>query len=227
MARLYKWYIEKKNKANSDSVLWARGVVSGHIRLPDGMFIHTSAIVSVSLENETVIIQTLNTRFECKMEDADYEKFTETNMIERFAEFKEKYDIPKVKYEPDLKANEVLLVLGNNRQYYFDSYHVNYQGKKKSLYDVPAHIGTFQDSVLCQCFINRCCIDYRYFPYKGCHAEFYSWEKHFKTYIENCGDDPLYVTVYGNVYMIPSKERILVIPQNAQKEKPHLSHIDL
>lgn len=50
MARLYNWYIEKKNKADSDSQLWARGVVSGHVRLPDGMFIHTSTIARVTME---------------------------------------------------------------------------------------------------------------------------------------------------------------------------------
>lgn len=227
MARLYNWYIEKKNKVDPDSELWARGVVSGHVRLPDGMFIHTSTIASVTMEGETAIIQTQNTRFECEMKNADYEKFTETKLIDNFADYKVKYDIPKVKYEPDLKENEVLLVLGNNRQYYFDSYHVNCAGKKESLYEVCAHVGMFQDSVLCRFFINRRWVDYRYFPYKGCHAEFYSWEDHFKTYIENCGDDPLYVTVYGDVYIIPSKERVLIIPQNAEKEEPHLGHTDL
>lgn len=227
MARLYNWYIEKKNKMDPNSELWARGVVSGHVRLPDGLFIHTSTIASVTIEGETAIIQTQNTRFECKMENADYVKFKETQLIDDFPAYKAKYAIPKVKYKPDLKENEVLLVLGNNRQYYFDSYHVNYEGTKESLYDVHPHIGMFQDSVLCQCFINRQCIDYRYFPYKGCHAEFYSWEDHFKTYIENCGDDPLYVTVYGNVYVIPAKERVLIIPQNAEKEEPHLGHTDL
>ena len=227
MARLYNWYIEKQNKSNSDSELWARGVVSGHVRLPDGLFIHTSTIVGVTLENETAIIQTLNTRFECKMENADYDKFTESQMIEGFDDFKKKYDNPKVKYEPNLKENEVLLVLGNNREYYFDSYHVNYRGKTEALYNAHPHVGMFQDSVLCQCFIQRRCIDYRYFPYKGCHVEFYSWENHLKTYIENCGDDPLFVTVYGNVYLIPSKERVLISPQNAEQEKPHFEIIQL
>lgn len=49
------------------------------------------------------------------MRNADYAKFTETQSIDNFAVYKAKYDIPKVKYEPDLKENEVLLVLGNNR----------------------------------------------------------------------------------------------------------------
>lgn len=115
MARLYNWYIEKKNKADSDSQFWARGVVSGHVRLPDGMFIHTSTIASVIMEGETAVIQTQNTRFECEMKNADYAKFTEIQLIDGFEELKKKYDIPKAKYEPDLKDNEVLLVLGNNR----------------------------------------------------------------------------------------------------------------
>lgn len=229
MARLYDWYIEKKNKLNPDSELWAKGVVSGHVRMPDGLFIHTSAIESVTLENETAIIQTRNTRFECKMENADYDKFTESQMIAGFDDFKKKYDTSKVKYVPEaeLKENEVLFVLGNNREYYFDSFHVKYNGKKESFYTVHPHVGMFQDSVLCQCFIEKRCIDYRYFPYKGCHVEFYSWENHLKTYIENCGDEPFFVTVGGNVYAIPAKKRILITPKNAEKEKPHLGRTDL
>lgn len=43
----------------------------------------------------------------------------------------------------------------------------------------------------------------------------------------NCGDDPLYVTVYGDVYIIPSKERIHITPQNVEKEEAHLGHTGL
>lgn len=227
MARLYNWYIEKIDKSDSDSRLWAKGIVTGHARISDATFIHTSPIVSVTMEGETVMIQTLNTKFECEMENADYAKFTETNLMEGFLEFKEKYDVPEEKCEPDLQENEALFVLGNNREYYFESYNVSYQGKKESLYDAYVHVGTVQDSVLCELVINSHCMDYRYFPYKGCHVEFYAWEDSLKTYIENCGDDALYVTVGRNVYIIPSKERKLITPQNAEKEKPRLGRTDL
>ncbi len=227
MPRLYNWYIEKIKGSDEGSELWARGIVSGHERLADGMFIHTSPIMTVTIEDEIVIIQTKNTRYECSMENADYDRFTESKIIADFEVFREKYDVPKEKYVPELEENAVLLVLGNNRHYYFDSYHVNYNGKCESMYDVHPHIGMFQDSVLCMLYFEDRCVDYRYFPFKRCHVEFYSWEDDFKTYVENCGDDPLYISFSGSVYKVSPKERTLLSVENAEKERISLCTVDL
>lgn len=233
MPRLYKWYIVKMSGAEGKGIRIAYGIVTGHAQLQDAIFIHTSEIEHVEVNGNDVVIQTRNSRYECRMEDADYEAFSDTSLIRDYELFREKYGDRNVKGKeiPHLEENSALLILGNNREYYFDSFYVKYEGEVRSIENAHVHIGMIQDSVLCRESFDKKYVDYDYFPYQNLHVEFYGWDYDLETYIENCGDRDLYVSAIGEVFQIHPSERRHIIPETADKfteaEVMELSETDL
>ena len=230
MAKLYDWYLTKEEYGDKEYVI-AHGVVTGHVKLQDSDFIHTSAVQKVTVSDTgSVIILTMNTEFHCKMQGAKYDAFTDTTLIPGFDILKEKYPyIERDVYETD--QDSILLVLGNNKQYYFGQMVRNKGGNYSLLKKACVHVGTFQDSVLIRNFsdssfdnVNLC-----YFPYKDRCLEFYTWNEEIKVYIENCGDNELSVKVMGFMYRIKPGERKEIVSENAEIEikKEEFTTVDL
>ena len=226
MPRLYDWYINKVELYDGRSVLIAHGVVTGHERLHDATYINTSEVISVESNEDDVVINTRNSRYECSMKNVDYDSFEEKNLITDFELYRKKYGENK-KITPEIDENTALIILGNNRYYYFDSIYVKYNGVIYGDTEPEVHVGMFQDSVLFTKFIDERHIDYRYFPYKGVKVDFYSWMDDIDTYIENCGDKELFVSVFGEVYKIYPNERKQIISENAEAKEYEFNKVDL
>lgn len=211
--RLYNWYIDRYKMSDGSEVLRAHGIVTGHDRLRDTTFINTSEVKEVTIENDIAIVQTRNTRYECSLESAKYESFEVPEVIPDFVVYRDRYSNLQKTKNNVLDKDGVLIALGNNREYYFDSIYVKFEGEEKYSDQVCPHIGMFQDSVLCRLNTKRYRIDYRYFPYPGLRVEFYEWMPEIDTYIENCGDEELLVTAEGKDYKIPPGEKKIIAPR--------------
>lgn len=227
MPKLYKWYIDKHKMSDKNEVLRAHGIVTGHNKLRDTTFINTSEVKTVIIENGIAIVQTRNTRYECDLECAQYDLFDVPEIIPNFDLYKMIYASEQKNKRVALENDGVVIILGNNREYYFDSIYIKFQGEEKYSNQVQPHIGMFQDSVLCILDTEKISIDYRYFPYQNFHVEFYSWMREIDTYIENCGDKTLFVTAEHRVYKILPQDRKKIIEENAEGAISDLNHTDL
>ena len=226
MCKLYNWYLSRDESGRRI----AKGVVTGHYRLSDGKFIHTSRIIGVEMDGDTAMIRTKNSLYKCSMKDALYDEFEYTHMIDGFDEYRERFG-QQTEEPANLNEGEVLIRLGNNREYYFDSVRMKYKGCEECIDCPDVHVGMFQDSVLSRFYEYEDYGDSRYFdywPYKGRHVEFYSWDDTgLNVYIENVGDDKMYATVKGNVYSIQPGEKKMITKENRENEVPQLSTEDL
>lgn len=69
MKTLKYWYITAVRKGEWKGCI-AHGIVHGHQRLADGIKIHTSAISTVTIVNDTAIIKTKNSEYYCRLNEA-------------------------------------------------------------------------------------------------------------------------------------------------------------
>lgn len=226
--QFHYWYIDE-HEVNGVRYLFGHGVVTGHTRLEDATFIHTSAVRGIHVDKKEgeVVLTTKNSVYHCPLE---YCRFDEQDkypgFIPDYDDIKKKY-ADAIKY-PTIEPGKVLLVLSNFCEYYFHSvYYVPEEAKeKKSLeYSNHAHIGMFQDSYLVN--VRGTKIDLAYFPHYQ-NIEFYGWGTDgLPFYIENIGDVTLYAkTNCGTIRIEPGKRR-KVCKRNAEKAPPLLPDGDL
>lgn len=226
MFRLYNWYL-CRYPFNGSYVIVARGIVTGNPRFSDCKSIHTSEIASVKMEGDVAVVMTRNSVYYCDMKDADYDRFEVTDYIDTYEEYKERFSGKRKERDiPD--TNQVYITLGNNREYYYDSVHINYEGRIELIEEPLVHLGMFQDSVLSRFRFDEKYVRFDYFPHRGMHVCFYNWDdKDFEVYVENCGDADLYVTVRMEVYRIEPGERKLIKKENSEKNPPTIGQEDL
>ena len=228
MPRLYEWYISK----HSLDYYLARGIVTGHSKIEDSTPIHTSVIQDFIVTDEEkgeALIITQNTEYKVKLchlnkklmqdfkkeIDADNIPF---DWIRRAIDFTDKYVHIEEKHIAN--KNSILLVLGNNKLYYFDSMIVNNGVDQLENKQVFPHIGMMQDSVLCMATGKEQVYDIRYFTYKDNNIEFYSWNtQDLDVYIKNVGDAKLRVRLGNDVYVINPDSTLLINKENKSDEK--------
>lgn len=201
---LYHWYMdENEHEGHKYKVL--HGNVTGHKRLSDSTFIHTSPIVSYEINRDTgeFIAQTLNTLYHCPLRYMRFgkqkEKDPEKKMFPDIEQIKEQYE--REVDDPEIEPGNVLLVLSNFDEYYFHSLYYKADEKtERESFRVYPHVGMFQDSFL----IQSESIDLRYFPHYR-NIEFYSEDtKRLPWYVENIGDTVLYCdTSVGQIRLDP------------------------
>ena len=236
MTRLYQWYAE----AIPGGRIILHGVVTGHRKLPDGMFIHTSPIRQVSRDPERedgYIFESKNTKFHVSMEDFDYGQCVVSNNsaipgLDLWLSELETYSKRYAGKETSCAAEcgSILLRLGNNHEYYFDAMDVNPGPGEHLRGEMHPHVGMIQDSVLCWAGGEVWCsyYDLRYFPYRGGNLEFYAWDAGgLPVYIENSGDSELRVKLNGAVYLIAPGSRVLMERANAMPRAMLTSEQDL
>ena len=72
---LHNWYIEDHLSQRNGRYALAHGIVTGHTRLPDSIFCHTSKIRETYVNGEgELVIRTMNTEYHCPLNSCDWEK---------------------------------------------------------------------------------------------------------------------------------------------------------
>lgn len=227
--QLHYWYIGEHKYGDGNTYRIAHGIVTGHKKLPDSIYMHSSEVREIHIDEgeEELVVTTRNNVYYCPLSYCDYKKQDKfSNIIPEYERIKAKYqqgiDFPKI--EP----GKILLVLSNFSEYYFHSlYYVSKDsetGVPMEYYGHP-HVGMFQDSFLMG--IKDAPIDLRYFPHFQ-NVEFYSLRTNgCPLFIENIGDVVLYAkTNVGTIRLEPG-ERKEVITENAERETPMLPYGDL
>ena len=223
---LHNWYIEDHLSQRNGRYALAHGIVTGHTRLPDSIFCHTSKIRETYVNGEgELVIRTMNTEYHCPLNSCDWEKQDQyPDMIPDYNKIKVEYKDETLR--PEIESGKVLLVLSNFCHYYFHSLYCIPEGADKPCeYSGDAHIGMFQDSYLVEADHGR--IDLRYFPHFQ-NIEFYSEHTEWmQLFLENVGDVMLYAkTSVGTIKLNPG-ERKEVRKENAEAETPSLPNGDL
>lgn len=223
---LHNWYIEDHMSQRNGRYALAHGIVTGHNRLPDSIFCHTSKIRETYVNGEgELVILTMNTEYHCPLNSCDWERQDQyVDMILDYENIKEEYKDKALR--PSIEPGKVLLVLSNFCHYYFHSlYCIPEDGDQPCEYSGDAHIGMFQDSYLIEADNGQ--IDLRYFPHFQ-NIEFYSEHTQgMPLFLENVGDVTLYAkSSVGTIKLNPG-ERKEVTKENAESEIPSLPNGDL
>lgn len=226
---LHYWHVDKKtDDETGKEYLQAHGIVTGHKRLQDSMYIHTSVIKEITINHDTkeAQIQTKNTLYYCPLAYCDFEKQEQwPEVIPDYENIKEKYK--DTIEEPTIESGKVLLVLSNFNNYYFHSLYYVPEGETEPIkYSASPHIGMFQDSFL----INGegwKKIDLRYFPHYQ-NIEFYSQNSDGKPlFIENIGNITLYVKAFCGTIKLEPGDRKEVTKENTEPDVIGLPKGDL
>ena len=117
MKTLKYWYITAVRKGEWKGCI-AHGIVHGHQRLADGIKIHTSAISTVTIVNDTAIIKTKNSEYYCRLNEAFFHLFDEPGKryFPNFEELRETYER---RLEVPGQRDGVLIVLDSEAEYYY------------------------------------------------------------------------------------------------------------
>ena len=247
MTGLYHWYLEKVELKNMEEEAYiAHGIVTGHPWLPELCPARTSAVTSIDVDPtapDVIFLQTHNTKYHCHMREYNYEKcgilqeedHTHapkglSEWLSRLEEYAAKYSKPQYPKAPE---GAILLRLGVNRRYYFDSMEINLGNGISLTTNSSIHIGTFQDSVLCTAhgeLPDDENYDLRYFPFKDGNLSFYLWCPNGRpVYLENVGDRVLKIQMGrgGSVYVLQPGERRIITPETANPGAVLTSETDL
>lgn len=224
--QLHNWYVDE-SRIDGVARRCAHGIVSGHKRLPDSIFIHTSTVMDIVIDQEAeeAVITTQNSKYHCPLSSCLWHK------QDRTPEILPEYEWVKENYEergdtPPIEDDKVLLVLSNYDEYYFNSLYYKPAGaQEKQQFVAYPHTGLVQDSFL----INNEdeSVDIRYFPHFQ-NIEFYVADTDGKPFfIENIGDVSLYVKAWCGLLRLEPGERKEVSKANVETEKPFLPDGDL
>ena len=227
MTSLHQWYLEHTGSAR----YILRGTVTGHPRLTDAQFIHTTRLQSILQDEDDpsqFIFCTKNTAYHQSMEDCHYGHCREfvaafpsipelpgyDGWAAQMEEFARKYEREE-DVSADTPAGSILLRLSNCREYYFESMDICPDENVHISGEMWPHVGMIQDSVLCGGpFPHK--YDLRYFPYRNGNIEFYCWDpQDLPVYIENSGSAGLRIMINALMYLVAPGEKLLITPDHA------------
>lgn len=225
-AQLHYWYVDKMRQNSKEYVL-AHGIVSGHKRLTDTMFIHTSEIQSITINKniEELIIATRNTVYYCPLEYCKWEQqdknadlIPEYNWIKKH--YRNKLDIPEI------DEDKVLLTLSNFDKYYYHSAYCKLSSEQEPVsFRAYPHIGMIQDSFTISG--DGCLIKLSYLLHPN-NIEFYcELTDKMPLFVENIGNEVLYVDTHSGLIKLVPGERKEVKVENVEQEEQSLPSCDL
>ena len=225
---LHYWYIEKQEIDGCEYEI-AKGIVTGHSRLPDSVKTYTSPVRGVRIDEKAgeAVITTENSVYYCPLEYCRFRKQDGfPDILPDYEKLKEKYR-DKRPY-PSIEPGKVLLTLANFCEYYFHSvYYVPEDSVENEPFDYSgwAHVGMLQDSYLIN--VEGTEIDLRYFPHFR-NIEFYSMDTEGRPlFLENIGDVTLYAKTYCGTIKLDPGDRKEVSRENAEDTPPVLPGGDL
>ena len=226
--QLHYWFIEEHERYGKKYIR-GNGIVTGHALHGDSHELHTSPIQAMHVDDEAgeLVLTTMNSVYHCPLDYCNFDRQdTMPNLIPDYDNLKQKYK--DARQYPSIEPGNVLLVLSNFDNYYFNSlYFVPEKSKdgKPLKFNTWAHVGMFQDSFLIGTEDHE--VDLRYFPHFQ-NIEFYMAKTDgCPLYIENIGDVVLYARTYEGVLKLNPGERKLVAKENAEDERPVLPDGDL
>lgn len=220
-SKMYYWYLSKDENGN----IRLHGNVTGHYKYEDSTFINSSFVSNFFIKGNELLVETQNSLYKCPLSFCNIKK-QESTHNEFFDENEWNQILAQTNYKTEITCdeNEILLVISNYDDYYFNDL-IAYNNGKKIQYEVFPHIGTFQDSFLITNYEDD--IDIRYFPHPG-NLEFYSecfGNREFL--IENIGDNELFAQTSVGVIKIEPNQRKAIIKENIIKEEKYLTGGDL
>jgi len=214
-------------KKEKEEGLVLHGNVTGHGRIEDSIYIHTSPVHSyhIDWEKEELVAQTRNSLYHCPLV---YCRFSRQEIwaavLPEYEKIKERY-FDKEPY-PEIEPGKILVVLSNFNEYYFHSLCYIPEGKTERMdYVGWPHVGNYQDSYLIQTENDE--IDIRYFTHPQ-NIDLYCVDcLHLPWYVENIGDVDLHICNGSYVIKVAPGERKQICRENAEENPPELSKRDL
>jgi len=177
MPTLYHWRLAPYDGKD----VLAHGLVTGHPKLPNGLYCHTSPIQAARLEDDALTLETFSgSRYVLRPEAMAPNRLEETaagleklglapGLAERWAQARREADeLRRARQTEELAPGELLLeVVGTNT---FAAFFRSAPGELVEV-EPDIHVGMFQDSVLVTDWEGGT-VDFRYFP-KGDRLEPY------------------------------------------------------
>lgn len=201
MADLINWSITEK-----DDKYHLHGNVSGHSKLPNGMYINTTSGRQFEITDEALIVQTKNTLYKLPLGriSVDFLRDGRDIILKKFGQDVLDRIITAAQDEQcriterinnisnRIDNDTVYLAFSSDVEYYFDfGIHKDLNGTTAAI-EKSEHIGMFQDSVLLHSDSTTL---YSYFPYAdnriefyGCSDDDYRKEGQLLGYIANTGE---------------------------------------
>lgn len=222
---LHYWYLNEihNNKCNDSTI--AYGIVTGHIKIQDAVFIHTSEVLDIAVDNNAceVVLKTHNTEYHCPFTYCNWDEQDKMPaLIPNYECIKEKnrYGLD----EQIIDDGKILLVISNFDEYYFHSiYYKDIDSDEKAEFTAMPHIGTFKDSFLI--FGNG--FDIRYFPHEQ-NIEFYIESvKNHPFFVKNIGDIIIYVKSSKGIIKLNTGEQKEIAEENVESDPPFLNRREL
>lgn len=226
--QLHHWYISKYTYKDQVTCI-GHGIVSGHKKLADSTYIHTSPVNAISIDEKEgeLVLVTMNSVYHCPLEYCSFEKQDEyPGILPDYENLKEKYQ-KEIEY-PSIEPGKVLLVLADFCEYYFHSLcYIPKDSKdgKKLEYSSSPHVGMFQDSYLIDTEDNS--VDLRYFPHYQNIEFYFENTDECPWFIENIGDAVIYAQTSVGTIKLEPRDRKEVTKENAEDEPPILPNGDL
>ncbi len=210
--------------------MMAEGCVHGNPNFPTGRVIFSSNVKDVTLEEDKLVVETLNSVYHCPLSQVNpVDAPTKEYFLEKFPNQKERWEelfqnhsqLPEISLQgaESLPDGAFILALTPVRTYLFQGlYQKRADGFHWVLRSPYVHLGMFTDSVLCTAEN----FDVRYFP-RGSNdgVEFYvqrlheNKEKYAKPslfYVMNVGEIPIFVDANtiepGGIYTILEKSAL-------------------
>ena len=226
--QLHYWYIDERDY-EGEKYTFGHGIVTGHQRLMDSTYMHTSEVraIRVDEENKELILITRNSVYHCPLAYCRYKK------QDSFPDIIPEYEELKKEYQgtieiPSIEPGKVLLVLADFCEYYFHSiFYIPKDSEQKEPLDYNGrpHIGMFTDSFLVD--VEGADIDLRYFPHFR-NIEFYMMiTDECPIYLQNIGDTVLYASTHCGKIRLEPGDRKEVTKANAEPDPPALPDGDL
>ncbi len=224
---LHWWYLEMHLSHTGREYPVGWGIVTGHPRISDATEIHTSEVCGIRKEGDEIVLLTRNNEYHCPLMYCLFAKMEDhSELLPGFDELREEYQGKWL--QPTIEPGNVLLVLADFDEYYFDSlYYIpsdSATGERMDYTGWP-HVGTYQDSYLIETDDNK--IDLRYFPHFQ-NIEFYmEVTDDCPLWLENIGRSTIYANTRVGLIRLDPGDRKLVDNSNIETEKPVLPSGDL
>lgn len=173
---------------------------------------HTSPVenITIDYEQKTYLIQTKNTLYHCSFDSCFFERQDESKItLPDYEKIKAEF------YKPidtqTLSKDDMLLVLSDLCEYYFQTLiYQNEDGSKGTFSGFP-HIGMLTDTYLIDDGEHRQTIDIRWYV-NNSGIEFYSLDIGRRNlFVENRGNAPLtIVDAFSTIEILPGERKLIV-----------------
>ena len=216
---LRHWYLDEYDW-KGEKVLLAYGQFHNRPEIYEGMNGHTSIVQSVTINHEEkeFEIQTKNTLYHCSFDSCFFERQEDSPYkLPEYEAIKAEYYKP-VNTE-GLSKNDMLLVVADHCDYYFEKLIYQNPDGSEGEYSGYPHIGMITDTYLIEgkrdfSEDNSQAIDIRYYV-NIVGFEFYSLSTGGRNlWIENHGDSTLDIYGCGTVIKLTPGRRVLALKKN-------------